>query len=185
MEVRRQKMEVLVRNAEGNVSEKDREYAAKKLGRLSRYFNQAQRVEMVHREERDGHRVEITVFADGLTIRGEEHDSNLRAAIDHVSDKLENRLKRLKERMRKHVRRRGGELPPALAEGEEEAEEVAEVRVKERKQFLLKPMTIEEAALQMEMLGHPFFVFKNRDTNAIEVLYKRKDGHYGLLQPEP
>jgi putative sigma-54 modulation protein len=57
--------------------------------------------------------------------------------------------------------------------------------VKERKQFLLKPMTIEEAALQMEMLGHPFFVFKNRDTNAIEVLYKRKDGHYGLLQPEP
>ncbi|MCX7799229.1 MAG: ribosome-associated translation inhibitor RaiA [Fimbriimonadales bacterium] len=178
-------MEVLVRNAEGNVSERDREYAAKKLGRLSRYFNQAQRVEMVHREERGGHRVEITVFADGLTIRGEEHDSNLRAAIDHVSDKLENRLKRLKERMRTHARKRGVELPPALAEEDEEPVENHEVRVKERKQFLLKPMTVEEAALQMEMLGHPFFVFKNRDSNAIEVLYKRKDGHYGLLQPEP
>jgi putative sigma-54 modulation protein len=176
-------MDVLVRNAEGNVSKNDREYAAQKLGKLSRYFHQASKVEMVHRAEKSTHRIEITVFADGYTIRGEEHDESLRAAIDKVSDKLENRLKRLKGRIIRNIRHRGQALPPAFEEDAAEEQDGA-ITIKERKQFLLKPMSSEEAALQMEMLGHPFFVFKNRDSNSVEVLYKRKDGHYGLLQPE-
>jgi len=176
-------MDVLVRNAEGNVTQNDREYAAKKLGKLNRYFHQASRIEMVHKAEKSAHRVEITVFADGYTIRGEESDASLQAAIDKVSDKLENRLKKLKGRMARNIRKKGQVLPPAFEEEDFDEHENGFV-IKERKQFLLKPMSAEEAGLQMEMLGHPFFVFKNRDTDAVEVLYKRKDGHYGLLQPE-
>lgn len=178
-------MDVLVRNAEGNVSKQDREYAAKKLGRLNRYFNAAHKVEMVHREEKLGHRIEITVFADGYTIRGEEHDVDLQAAIDKVSDKLETRLRKLKGRLVNAHRKRGHQgLPPALENHVPEPDEEAHIRIKERKQFLLKPMSPDEAALQMEMVGHPFFVFKNEDSNQIAVLYKRKDGKYGMIEPE-
>lgn len=177
-------MEVLVRNAEGNVSKKDREYAAKKLGRLDRYFNAAQKVEMVHREEGLTHRIEITVFADGFTIRGEEHDSSIHAAIDKVFDKLETRLRKLKGRLITTHRRRGHDAPPALMEDHHEETHNGHYTIRERKSFLLKPMSADEAALQMELVGHPFFAFKNEDTNQIAILYKRKDNHYGLLEPE-
>lgn len=180
-------MELLVRNAEGNVNPNDREYAAKKLGRLNRYFHAASKVELVHREEKLGHRIEITVFADGLTVRGEEHDVNLRAAIDKVSDKLEVRLRRFKTRMVDRHRKRGHKAPPGFDEVilDEEPQENHRLDIRERKQFLLKPMARDEAALQMEMIDHDFFVFKNEDSNQVEVLYKRKDGKYGLLLPEP
>lgn len=179
-------MEVLVRNAEGNVTQRDREYAAIKLGRLDRYFHHAQRVEMVHRQEGSNrHRIEVTLFADGFTVRGEETDATVHAAIDRVADKIEGRLRKLKGRIVKNHRRRGSELPPAFEEvrvGDDEHNHQPEVR--ERKSFLLKPMSWEEAALQMEMVGHPFFVFRNEDTTQVAVLYKRKDNHYGLIEPE-
>ncbi len=179
-------MEVLVRNAEGNVSPKDREYAAKKLGRLDRYFHAAQRVEMVHHQEKLGHRIEITVFADGYAIRGEEHDANLQAAIDRVSDKLENRLRKLKGRLVDAHRKKGlAQIPQGLTEEHPDDEEAAPVKVTERKSFLLKPMNIDEAALQLEMVGHPFFMFRNEDSGRVAVLYKRRDGHYGVIEPEP
>jgi putative sigma-54 modulation protein len=182
-------MDVLVRNAEGNVSIKDREYAAKKLGGLDRYFHQAQKVEMVHREDRNGHRIEITVFADGFTIRGEDTEPTIQAAIDRVHDKLEIRLRKLKTRLIDSHRRKGTPPPPALETVDEEQHDPmisnGAVNVRERKSFQLKPMSIDEAALQMEMVDHPFFVFKNEDTGGVEVLYRRNDGKYGLLQPEP
>lgn len=176
-------MEFLVRNAEGNVTMRDREYAAEKLGKLERFFHQAQKVEMVHREEKSGHRLEITVFADGFTIRGEDTEPTLREAIDRVCDKLEARLKRLKGRLVKSHRKKGF-APPAGLESDQEAENDGFIEIRERKTFLLKPMSPEEAALQMEMVGHPFFVFKNELSSQIEVLYKRRDGQYGILQPE-
>src|SRR5579862_612324 len=133
-------MEVLVRNAEGNVSKRDREYAAKKLGRLDRYFHSAQKVEMVHREQGPTHRIEITVFADGFTIRGEERDNSVQAAIDRVSDKLETRLRKLKGRIITTHRRRGHNVPPALLDGADEKPSNGHCSVAERKIFLIKPM---------------------------------------------
>lgn len=176
-------MEVLVRNAVGNLSERDREYAAKKLGRLDRYFNAAQRVEIVHREEKLGHRIEITVFADGLTLRGEDTEETVAAAIDVVADKMENRLRRLKTRLVKSHRHRGARVPMGLEDIDvSEPDEV--VHIREHKKFVLKPMSIEEASLQLEMLDHPFFVFRNEETSQTEVLYRRAKGGYGLLSPD-
>lgn len=178
-------MELLIRNAEGNVPDKDREYAAKKLGRLDRYFSKANKVEMVHSAEKSVHRLEVTVFADGFTLRGEERDSSLRACIDKVADKLEKRLQRLKTKLIDSHRRRGNkEMPPALLEAEPEAERPAlEDVVVERKRFSAKPMTVEEAILQMELVGHDFFVFHNSESGSTCVLYQRKRGGYGLLEP--
>jgi putative sigma-54 modulation protein len=178
-------MELLVRNAEGNLNQQDREYAARKLGRLNRYFNRAQKVEIVHREEKNNHkpshRLEVTVLADGFTIRGEEHDESVMAAIDKVSEKLENRLRKLKTRLIDSHRRRGTPIPESLEILPEE--EGSTLEIASTKSFDLKPMSHAEAALQMEMLEHPFFVFRNEETNRIEVLYKRHDGKYGLLAP--
>lgn len=176
-------MEVLVRNAEGNVSNGDREYAAKKLGRLDRYFHSANKVEMVHRTEKLGHRIEITVFADGHIIRGEEHDPSLHAAIDKVSDKLEARLRKLKGRLLDSHRRKGNQLIPVGLE-EPSDEEEHRIEIRERKRFLLKPMTADDAALHLEMVDHPFYIFKNLDGGHICVLYRRKDGKYGVIEPE-
>lgn len=179
-------MDVLVRNAEGNVSLKDREYAAKKLGGLDRYFHQAHKVEMVHREAPNGtHRIEITVFADGFTVRGEDTEPTIQAAIDRVHDKIEARLRKLKSRLIDSHRRKGSPPPPALDLTEQPDEHLSSAwpQIKERKTFQLKPMSPEEAALQMEMVDHAFFVFRNESTGAIEVLYRRNDGRYGLLQP--
>ncbi len=175
-------MDLLIRNAEGNLSAQEKDYAAKKLGKLDRYFNAAQKVELVHKEQKLNHKIEVTVFADGLTLRGEETDASVNAAIDKVADKLENRLRRLKGRIAKSHKRKGNNLPNGIADGESETDD--EPRLKEHKRFLLKPMGIEEAGLQMEMLDHPFFVFSNAETNQTEVLYKRSDGHYGLLSPD-
>lgn len=182
-------MEVLIRNAEGNLSTDDRDYAAKKLGRLDRYFNRASRVELVHRAtkrgQKEAHKIEVTIFADGLTFRGEEEDESIRAAIDIVGEKLENRLRRIKKRLVNRYRHSGDEVPKGFVEPDGHDEEAEErVVIKERKHFLVKPQTIDEAALEMELLGYPFFVFKNEITNRVEVLYKRKDGAYGLLEPE-
>jgi len=176
-------MELLVRNAEGNLTDDDREYAAKKLGRLDRFFHQAQKVEIVHKEQKNGHRVEVTVFADGYTLRGEIVDESVRAAIDIVSEKLDQRLRRLKKRIIDSHRQRGQRVPEGLEEAPDHEEPIP-FNISERKHFLVKPMSAEEASLQLELVSHSFFVFKNEANGRVEVLYKRKDGKYGLLQPE-
>jgi len=91
-------MELLLRHAEGNLSDTERSYAERKLGRLERYFSGADRVELVHRLEHGQHVLTATVFAGGLTVRGEQKDSSARAAIDRLSDQLEERLKRAKDK---------------------------------------------------------------------------------------
>jgi len=178
-------MDVLVRNAEGNLSQNDREYAAKKLGKLDRYFHNAQKVEIVHREERlshrPAHRIEVTVYADGLFLRGEELDESLSAAIDKVADRLENRLRRLKSKIVRAHRHRGRPVPNGFAEVEEVEEETD--GIVERKRFVMKPMSVDEALLQLELSGHPFFLFRD-ENGRTELLYKRVGGGYGLLSPE-
>ncbi|MBL8065370.1 MAG: ribosome-associated translation inhibitor RaiA [Chthonomonadaceae bacterium] len=179
-------MDILIRNAEGNLSNEDREYAVKKLGKLDRYFHVATKVEIVHRQEkqshRPAHRVEVTVHADGLFLRGEDHDVSIHAAIDKVSDRMETRLKKLKHKLASAYRTRGKAVPPALEETSDYMEEDRSPVV-ERKRFVMKPMGLEEAILQMELSGHPFFMFRN-EHGASELLYKRESGGYGLLSPD-
>jgi putative sigma-54 modulation protein len=184
---REENMEILIRNAEGNLSEKDREYASTKFNKLSHFFAKATKVEIVHREEKlqhkAVHRIEVTVNADGFIVRGEDADASIHAAIDKVADRLETRMKKVKEKLIQNHRRKGSDIPEKL-EAMAPVPDHEYFEIKERKQFLVKPMSYEEAALHLEMIDHPFYIFKSEDTGRTECLYRRKDGHYGLLQPE-
>ncbi|MGE0001431.1 MAG: ribosome-associated translation inhibitor RaiA [Fimbriimonadaceae bacterium] len=176
-------MQVIVRNTQGQLTERDREYAVKKLEKLSRYFHSANSVEIVYREEKSFHRLDVTVHADGYHLRGDEEDESVRAAVDAVVDKLERRLRRLRTRIIQSHRKRGENVPLGLQEVEHHEEDPHEVN--ETKSYLIKPMSVDEAALQMELLGRDFFVFIDEHTAKAEVIYRRSAGPgYGLLVPE-
>jgi putative sigma-54 modulation protein len=176
-------MQVVVRNASGTLRNDDRDYAVKKLSRLDRFFHSAKSIEIVYHEEKMHHRVDVTIHADGYHLRGAEEQATVRSAIDIVAEKLENRLRRLKTRIVKSHRNRGRAVPPGLEEAP--AVEEDEHGINEQKTYLLKPMSLEEAALQMELLGRNFFVFLNEGSGQTEVLYRRDSGPgYGLIVPE-
>ncbi len=162
------------------------DYAYKKLGKLDKHFDQNTDVQVVMSVIREDHIVEVTVNLNGMILRGEESTGDMYASIDQVVDKLERQVKKYKTRIKKQSRQKGfrsiNEQQVAL-EAEERAEE-DRPRVVRTKRFPLKPMTVEEAILQMDLLGHSFFVFANADTNATNVIYCRKDGNYGLIEPE-
>ncbi|MCX7719957.1 MAG: ribosome-associated translation inhibitor RaiA [Dictyoglomus thermophilum] len=164
-----------------NITDNLQQYAEKKLSRLSRFFDNIENIEVLFSEEdwKDGskrHRVEVTIKANGRIIKASEANQDFRTSIDLVVDKLETQLKRLKEKL-VDKDRRAESIKEILAEKEvEEKPQVVKV-----KRFLLKPMDVEEAILQMELLGHDFFIFRDAETDRIGVVYKRKDGKYGLI----
>ncbi|ACI19459.1 ribosome hibernation-promoting factor, HPF/YfiA family [Dictyoglomus thermophilum] len=164
-----------------NITDNLQQYAEKKLSRLSRFFDNIENIEVLFSEEdwKDGskrHRVEVTIKANGRIIKASEANQDFRTSIDLVVDKLETQLKRLKEKL-VDKGRRAESIREILAEKEvEEKPQVVKV-----KRFLLKPMDVEEAILQMELLGHDFFIFRDAETDRIGVVYKRKDGKYGLI----
>lgn len=168
-----------------NITENLQEYAERKLSKLSRFFDNIENIEVVFSEEdwKDGskrHRVEVTLRANGKIIKASEANQDFRSSVDLVIDKLEAQLKKLKEKL-VDKERRAESIRGILTEETQEEEKPEVVKVK---RFLLKPMDLEEAILQMELLGHDFFIFRDAETDKIEVVYKRKDGKYGLIVGE-
>lgn len=154
-------------------------YSEKKLQRLQKYFNHIQLMEVTQSLQRNWHVVEVLVEGDGILLRAEERATDMYEAIDLVSKKLEEQMRRYKERLvRKHRTAPEESLPE-----EEVVEESEEPRIVRIKRFPIKPMAPEEAAQQMELLNHSFFVFLNSETQQVNVIYKRRDGNYGLIEP--
>jgi putative sigma-54 modulation protein len=168
-----------------------RDYVEKKLSRLDRYQNGELMAKVVltlagspHVEKRA--KAEIQLDLPGGLLRVEEEDQDLYAAIDRMVDRLETQLKRYKERRfvgRRHSYQ--GPPPPEVRDMEalRKPEEEESPRIVRVKRFEMKPMDPEEAVFQMEALGHDFFVFRNAKTDEINVVYRRKDGNYGLIEP--
>ncbi len=168
-----------------NITENLQEYAEKKLSKLTRFFDNIENVEVLFSEEdwKDGskrHIVEVTLKANGKIIKASEANQDFRSSVDLVVDKLEAQLKKLKEKI-VDKGRRAESIRGILTEEAQEEEKPEVVKVK---RFLLKPMDLEEAILQMELLGHDFFIFRDAESDKIEVVYKRKDGKYGLIVGE-
>lgn len=169
------------------ITEALKNYLDKKMARLDRYFDNNVEAKVVlsmaqgARIERKA-KAEIQVNVPGGIVRVEESDADMYAAIDRAIDRLEYQLKRYKER---HFQRERHAVPEAVLAGgaQTEAEEEAEPRIVRTKRFHMKPMTPEDAAFEMEALGHDFFVFRNSDTDQINVIYRRRDGNYGLIEP--
>ncbi len=162
------------------------EYAEKRLSKLDKHFDDKTDVQVVLSVIRDDHIVEVTVNVNGLMLRAEESTGDMYASIDLVVEKLERQIKKYKTRMTRSLRQRGVRIMSekhAAMEAEERAGEEPP-RIVRTKRFTLKPMTVEEAILQMDLLGHNFFVFSSAESEAVNVIYRRRDGHYGLIEPE-
>jgi putative sigma-54 modulation protein len=189
-------MDLVVKGKNMDVTDSLREYAQQKIGRITKIFDDIIDAQVAlnvvkNKSVHNNQIVEVTLHLSGGVIRGEEAKDNMYAAIDLVTDKLERQLRRFKGKHRTNFERTKTssgvlEMEPAVAvvEVEEFEEESDTPQIVRNKQIEIKPMSPEEAARQMEMLGHDFFVFRNPDSNDdISVLYRRRDGHYGLIEP--
>ena len=157
----------------------------KKVGKLDRYFSQDTEAAVTLSMEKNRHIVEVTIPYDGGVIRGEEVTADMYASIDNVLDKLEKQIIRHRTKLEKSLRTGAFKYDEPLFGGTyEDTEDDEGPQIVRVKRFNVKPMSEEEAMLQIEMVGHSFYVFMNADTEAINVLYKRKDGNYGLIEPE-
>ena len=184
-------MNIQIKGRNGAVPDALRSYAEKKVGKLSKYFRSVQSAAVEQALERGLHRVELMVEGDGVFLRSEDRCNDMFAAVDNVVDKMERQIKRFKNRLR-HDHQRPGPIKEAVAEAvansravdHEEEGEPYSPRIIRRKRFPMKPMSAYEAAHQMELVSHDFFLFHNEETGEVNVLYRRKDGDYGLIEPE-
>jgi putative sigma-54 modulation protein len=177
------RLQVKGKNVE--VTDSIREYAEEKLSKLERQLADPTRVELELAVERNpsisqNHVAEATIWTKGPILRAREASADHKASIDQLVDKLERQVKRYKEKRRS---RRGQPLEAAgLSEDAIPMDD--EPRIVKSKQFAVKPMSPEEAVLQLELVGHDFFVFQNADTGDVNVVYRRRDGAYGLIEPQ-
>ena len=177
------KLQVKGRNLE--VTDAIRSYAQEKLGKLDRQLHDPTRVELELMVERnpsiaENQIAEATIWTKGPILRARESSHDMKASIDQLVEKLERQVTRYREkRQRRPARRDGGVAapPPGIpVEGD--------ATIVKSKQFPVKPMTPEEAVLQLELVGHDFFVFRNADSGEVNVVYRRRDGAYGQIEPQ-
>lgn len=157
-----------------------KDYTETKLGRLEKYFKDDDITANVLAKVRGNSQiVEVTIPTSKFILRSEEESDDLYAAIDLVSDKLERQIRKNKTRLNRNVK---DNIKEFNFDFDIKVEEEPKEKIVKRKDIEMKPMDKEEAILEMELLGHSFFVYKDMDTNKTCVLYKRKDGDYGLIE---
>ena len=165
------------------VSDELKAYAEKKIGKLDKFFRNETEATVTFSEERGRYRAEVTLQNNGMYYRVSELTSDMAASIDSACAAIERQIRRNKTRLEKRLREgalQERDAVPAFMPQEDEADE--EFKIVRSKRFSIKPMSPEEAILQMNLLGHEFFVFKNMDADeAFSVVYKRQQGGYGLI----
>ena len=173
-------MKYNIRGEKVEVTPAIKSYIEDKIGKLDKYFDDASNINanVVIKVRGKEQKIEINVPAMHYTLRSEESHSDLYAAIDLTVDKLERQIRKNKTKINSKIKR--NIIQNFEMDLEDNFEE--DSKVLKRKKVDMKPMNEEEAILQMEMLGHSFFVFKNADTDSICVLYLRKDGNYGIIE---
>ena len=153
-----------------------------KLGKLERYFTPETNIIVTLSVEKERQKIEVTIPIKGTIIRSEQVSDDMYVSIDLVEEVIERQLRKYKNKLiDKH--QEGGNFQPDFARQADEAEEGG-IKIVRTKRFGMKPMFPEDACVQMELLGHSFFVFSNAETDEVNVVYKRKDNTYGLIEPE-
>ena len=169
-------------NIRGNkieVTDAIRDYIEKKIGKLNKYFNNPEEItaSVVIKTSGINQIVEITIPIKKTILRAEERNKDLYSAIDLVLEKLERQIRKNKTRMKKQK-----EVINVIADFEISDEEIKEDKITKRKYVESKPMSEEEAILQMNLIDHDFFIFKNTDKDNVSVVYNRKDNNYGIIE---
>ena len=167
-------MELNIRGDKVTVTKAIKDYIEDKISKLDKYFDNSKKITatVIIRVRNDEQIIEVTVPTNKFTLRAEEKHVDLYAAVDLVVDKLERQIRKNKTRLNNKYKN----IDFEVAENEEDI-----IRVIKRKNITTKPMDEEEAILQMELLNHDFFVFKNVDEECVSVMYKRRDGDYGII----
>ena len=173
-------MEINLRGEKITVTDAIREYVTEKFERLNKYFENPEEIKAYVnvKVENLEQIIEVTIPTTKFTLRAEERHNDLYAAIDLVVDKLERQIRKNKTRIKKQYKVNDIELN---LDFEVEKNEEEDKKIVKRKDIEMKPMDEEEAILQSELLDHDFFVFKNVNEECVSVLYKRKDGKYGII----
>src|SRR5919107_531850 len=189
----RSDMHILIKGRNIPVTEALERYAWEKVERVARFFDDERtasraEVELIHERNRavsEPEVAEATLFINGSVLKASEASEDMYASIDRMSDKLERQVKRYRGRQidRWHGQMKNTHDKPPIQPEPFVVEEEEEARIVRTKQFQMKPMSAEEAVLQMELLDHDFFVFTSADTGDINVVYRRRDGDYGLIEP--
>ncbi|HNS01998.1 MAG TPA: ribosome-associated translation inhibitor RaiA [Anaerolineae bacterium] len=190
-------MQLVIKGRNMEVNDRLREYVDKKIGKMTKFLPDVQeiRVELAEEKSRKASErevVQVTMRSNGTLLRAEERNSDIYAAIDAVSDTLHGQINRFKGKKRRKMERAQVAAVEALEteyissalEPVADEEGLFEGRIVRTKRFSMTPMNEEEAIDQMELLGHDFFIFYNAASDSVNVLYRRSDGNYGLLQPE-
>ena len=152
-----------------------------KIGRLEKQFTPETEVHVTFNVEKERQKIEVTIPMKGNIIRAEQVSTDMYVSIDLVVEIIERQLKKYKTKLIDKKQSAEYFKPEYLDSEELEDEEIKIIR---SKRFAVKPMDAEEACIQMELLGHSFFVFRNSETDDVNVVYKRKDNTYGLIEPE-
>ena len=165
-----------------NVYDETKELIEKKLAKFDKYFKGEPEAYVTLRKVRESDRMEVTISSNGTLFRAEKTSPTFRIALDECIDSIERQLRKNKTRLQKKMRGKI-EFPAEEEDPDEYFGEENEFKIR-TKSFPLKPMTAEEAILQMNLLDHTFYVFKDEQTGETNVVYKREAGSYGLIVPE-
>ncbi|MCR5837907.1 MAG: ribosome-associated translation inhibitor RaiA [Lachnospiraceae bacterium] len=166
-----------------DVTEGIRSAVEAKLGKLDKYFTRDTEITVTLSVEKDRHKIEVTIPVKGSIIRAEEVSTDMYASIDLVEETIERSLRRYRKKL---IDRQQAAARDSFTEEyiEEDYDDEDTVKIVKSKRFGIKPMDPEEACVEMELLGHNFFVFLNSETDEVNVVYKRKGGAFGLIEPE-
>ncbi|MBE6830741.1 MAG: ribosome-associated translation inhibitor RaiA [Ruminococcaceae bacterium] len=176
-------MKITVTGRKVNLRDNFKELAAKKLSRFDRVFDEDAQANVVVTLERNRQTVEITIKSRGMIYRAEATDFEMNDALDQVVSALGRQIRKNKTRLEKEIH--SAALDQYVQDYLHTAEEDdSEYKIVRTKHFFVKPLSTEEAILQMNLLGHQFFMFRDEQSGEINVVYKRKDGNYGLLEPD-
>lgn len=175
-------MKYTIRGKQVNVTEAMHEKAIKKIGKFERFFKPDAEAVITFKVEKDRFIFETAIYSNGTIIRAEESSNDMYASMDMVVEKLERQIRKYKTKLGKQLRQEA--MVPENFVIHEEIDEDKDYDIVRTKRFPLKPMSTEEAILQMNLLSHNFYVFINSETETVNVVYRRKDGKYGLIEPE-
>lgn len=174
-------MNLVISGRNIDITEGLRSAVEDKIGKLERYFNASTEVHVTLSTEKSRQKIEVTIPMKGSIIRAEQTSTDMYVAIDLVEEIIERQLRKYKNKLIDKEQAAAQLSKDFLAEDAFDEEEIEIIRTK---RFAMKPMDPEEACVQMELLGHNFFVFRNAETEEVNVVYKRKGNTYGLIEPE-
>jgi len=177
-------MRITVTGRKVNLRDNFKELATRKLSRFDRIFDEDAQANVVVTLERNRQTVEITIKSQGMIYRAEATDFEMNDALDQVVSALGRQIRKNKSRLAKEIHSVALDQYVQDYLHSTEEEDNSEYKIVRTKHFFIKPLSVEEAILQMNLLGHQFFMFRDESTGEIDVVYKRKDGNYGLLEPD-